>query len=285
MTPRKKARQAGVPMASPAGAPGHPWRRPLLAAGLAAATALTLGLRGAQSTPMESPFRVDILEVRGLRLLHGEMILAASGIEAGAELFDIDPDRLAERLRRLVWVREARVVRRPPDRLIVHLEERRRTAWVDWQGVQYGLDPEGVLLPPERLPAEGIEDLDLPVLRVRSLVAGGDTVRAGKVVTDSTALRLLGWLREASEQTPDLAAEISQLSDLDGFSLGMRLVADGLEVRVPPDRVEERMAVLREVLKRVYREVPDPSYVDLRFAGQAVVGSHKEKGWPRRGTG
>ena len=284
MTPRKKAGSAAVPMAAPAAGPGSRWRRPALAAGLAALAALTFGLRGAQSTPMPSPFRVEVLEVRGLRLLHGDMILAASGIKAGAELFDIDPDRLAARLRRLVWVREARVVRRPPDRLIVHLEERRRTAWVDWRGVQYGLDPEGVLLPPERLPAESIEDLDLPVLRVRSLVAG-DTVRAGRVVTDSTALLLLTWLREASEQAPDLTSEISQLTDFDGFSLGMRLVADGLEVRVPPDRVGERMAVLREVLERVYREVLNPSYVDLRFAGQAVVGSHKEKGWPGRRTG
>ncbi len=285
MAPRKKAGQATVAMATPAAGPGNRWRRPVLVAGLAAVTALTLGFRGAQSTPMESPFRVDILEVRGLRLLHGELILAASGIEAGAELFDIDPDRMAERLRRLVWVRRARVVRKPPDRLIVHLEERRRTAWVDWSGVQYGLDPEGVLLPPERLPAESIEDLDLPVLRVRSLVAAGDTVRAGKVVTDSTALRLLAWLREVSDQAPDLTAEISQLTDFDGFSVGVRLVADGLEVRIPPDRVGERMAVLREVLRRVYREVPNPSYVDLRFAGQAVVGSHKQPGWPRRKRG
>ena len=286
MTPRNKAGQAGVPMATPAASPGHRWRRPLLVAGFAAVTALTFGLRGAQSTPMKSsPFRIDTLEVRGLRLLHGEMILDASGIEAGTELFDIDPDRMAERLRRLAWVREARVVRRPPDRLIIHLEERRRTAWVDWRGVLYGLDPEGILLPPERLPTESIEDLDLPVLRVRSLVAGGDTVRAGTVVTDNTALRLLGWLREASQRAPDLTSEISQLTDLDGFSLRMRLVADGLEVRVPPDRVGERLAVLREVLQRVYREVPNPSYVDLRFAGQAVVGSHKEKGWPRKRTG
>ena len=285
MAPRTKAGQATMPMATPPTGPGHRWRRSLVA-GLAAVTALTLGLRGAQSTSMEpSPFRVDILEVRGLRLLDGELILAASGIEAGAELFDVDPDRMAARLRRLVWVREARVMRKPPDRLIVHLEERRRTAWVDWRGVQYGLDPEGVLLPPERLPAESIEDLDLPVLRVRSLVARGDTVRVGKVVTDSTALRLLTWLRQVSEQAPDLTPEISQLTDFDGSNVGVRLVADGLEIRVPPDRVGERMAVLREVLKRVYREVPNPSYVDLRFAGQVVVGAHEAKGWPRGRTG
>ena len=265
---------------------GPRWRRTLPAAGLAALTALTLGLRVAQSSPLDtSPFRVDVLEVRGLRLLQGEMILAASGIEAGTELYDLDLDRLAGRLERIVWVRRARVVRKPPDRLIVHLEERRRLAWVDWDGVQYGLDGEGVLLPPERLPAESIEDLDLPVLRVASLVAGGETVRAGRAVTDSTALRLLAWLRRACEQAPDLTPEISQVTDLDGPGLGLRMVADGLEVRVPPDRVGERMAILREVLKRVYREFPDPSYLDLRFAGQAVVGTDPERDRRRRRTG
>ena len=260
------------------------WRRPLLAAGLAALTALTLGLRGARSSPLDtSPFRVDVLEVRGLRLLHGEVILAASGIEAGTELYDLDLDRLAERLERIVWVRRARVVRKPPDRLIVHLEERRRLAWVDWRGVQYGLDREGVLLPPERLPAESIEDLDLPVLRVAALVAGGETVRAGRAVTDSTALRLLAWLRRAHQHAPDLTPEISQVIDLGGSGLGLRMVADGLEVRIPRDQVGERMATLREVLKRVYREFPDPSYLDLRFAGQAVVGTDPERDRRRRG--
>lgn len=268
---------------------GPRWRRTLVAAGLAALaalTALTLGLRLAESSPLDtSPFRVDVLEVRGLRLLHGEMILAASGIEAGTELYDLDLDRLAARLERIAWVRRARVVRRPPDRLIVHLEERRRLAWVDWGGVQYGLDREGVLLPPERLPAESIEDLDLPVLRVSSLVARGETVRAGRAVTDSTALRLLAWLRRAYEHAPDLTPEISQVIDLDGSGLGLRMVADGLEVRVPPDRVGERMAILREVLRRVYREFPDPSYLDLRFTGQAVVGTGPERDRGRRRTG
>ena len=286
MTPGSRKRPAGIPrMASPVRGRGQRWRRPLLA-GLAGLTALTLGLHGAGSSPPDtSPFRVDMLEVHGLRLLDGERILAASGIEAGAELFDVDPDRLAESLERLVWVRRARVLRRPPDRLIVHLEERRRLAWVDWRGVQYGLDPEGVLLPPERMPAESIEDLDLPVLRVTSLVAKGDTVRAGRAVTDGTALRLLAWLRRACDQAPDLVPEISQVTALDGSGLGLRMVADGLEVRIPADRVGERTAVLRKVLKRVYRDYPDPSYLDLRFAGQAVVGTGRDRGPPGRWTG
>ena len=272
-------------MASPVRGRGHRWRRPLLVAGLAALTALTLGHRRAQSSPLDSsPFGIDILEVRGLRLLYGELILAASGIEVGTDLFDVDLDRLSDRLERLVWVREARVVRKPPNRLIVHLEERRRLAWVDWRGVQYGLDREGVLLPPERLPAESIEDLDLPVLRVTALVAEGDTVRAGQAVTASATLRLLAWLRQASEHAPDLTQEISEVADFDGSSMRLRLVADGLEVRIPPGHVGERMAVLREVLKRVYREFPNPSYVDLRFAGQAVVGTEHEKGRRRRRT-
>ena len=60
-----------------------------------------------------------------------------------------------------------------------------------------------------------------------------------------------------------------------GADGGVRLllVGDGLEVRLPDDRVKERLAVLRGSLARVYRECPDPAYIDLRFAGQVVVGS------------
>ena len=51
------------------------------------------------------------------------------------------------------------------------------------------------------------------------------------------------------------------------------MVGDGLEVRMPMDRVQERLGVLEELMGRIYHECPDPSYVDLRYEGQVVVGN------------
>jgi cell division protein FtsQ len=255
------------------------WRRIVVALLLCGALGLGVagGLQAHAALADSSSFRVDALEVRGLRLLTGEAVLAVSGVEVGDGLFDVDLDDVARRLERLVWVRSARVERKPPDRLVVHLEERHRTVWVDWQGLLYGIDRDGVLLPPDRLTTEGIDDLDLPVLRVRGLVEG-DSVAAGMTVTDSTTLRLLAWVHEAVDRAPDLTPEISQVAALDGSALQLRLVADELEVRLPPDRVAERLAALREILARVYRDCPNPAYVDLRFEGQVVVGRRSGQG-------
>lgn len=214
-------------------------------------------------------FRVQALEIRGLRLLTGEQVLDSSGVEVGDGLFDVDLDAMARRLHGLVWVRSARVERKPPDRLVVHLEERRRVLWMEWRSQQHGLDAEGVLLPPERLATEGISDLNLPVLRVGGL---SDSLVVGQVVPDSTVHRLLDWWTVACHVAPELVADISQVEAFDEDALVLRLVADNLEVRLPYGQVQERLSTLNEVLSRVYNECPNPAYVDLRFAGQVVVG-------------
>jgi len=232
--------------------------------------ALTWGIWQAhQTTTTSLQFRVAALEVRGLRLLTGEEVLQHSGVLVGDGLFEVDLDAVAERLSGLVWVRSARVERKPPDRLIVHLEERRRVAWIEWRQRQHGIDADGVLLPSDKLFTEGIADLDLPVLRVPLI---GDSLVVGQIVADSSVQRLLAWWAEARQVEPQLARDISQFEAYEENGLVLRLVADNLEVRLPFGRVQELLSTLREVLGRVYRECPNPAYIDLRFAGQAVIG-------------
>lgn len=245
-------------------------RHLVLGAVILCAVALAWGTWRAEQAAIALPqFCVAALEVRGLRLLTGAQVLGSSGVEVGDGLFEVDLDSVAGRLERLVWVRAARVERKPPDRLVVHLVERRRIAWIEWNSEQHGIDSEGVLLPPQRLQTEGIVDLDLPVLLVPGL---GDALVIGQVVADSTALRLLDWWATVLRVAPQLAAEISQVEPFGSEALVLRLVADNLEVRLPFGDVGARLATLQQVLDRVYRECPNPAYVDLRFAGQAVVG-------------
>jgi hypothetical protein len=163
------------------------------------------------------------------------------------------------------------VERKPPDRLVVHLQERRRALWFEVEGKLHGLDTDAVLLPPGRLPTEGIADLDLPVLRVPGFTMA-DSLGLGQAVADSVVRRLVTWWTTARRVAPELAAEISQIGPL-GEGVQLRMIADDLEVRLPDGYVARRLAALREVLARVYGECPNPAYVDLRFAGQAVIGT------------
>lgn len=264
-SPRKTRAMASKPQHKAGGS-----RRLLPALGFVGLLAIAAGLWQAQQLATESPqFRVAALEVRGLRLMTGEDVLQSSGVQVGDGLFDIDLDAVARRLDNLVWVRSSRIERRPPDRLVVHLEERRRVAWLSWHQRQYGIDVDGVLLPPDRLATEGIADLNLPVLRTPDL---GDSLAVGLVVADSSVHRLLTWWSRAQAVAPELTHDISEFGRLDEEALVLRLVADNLEIRLPFNQVHTRLSTLREVLNRVYRECPNPVYVDLRFEGQVVIG-------------
>ncbi len=225
-------------------------------------------------------FRLQALEVKGLHLLQGRDILAASGLREGQNLFTVDLGQVVADVQALPWVRRVTLERRPPDRLRVKVEERRRLAWIRLDKL-YGIDEDGVLLPAEKEEGETRADLDLP------LFTGFEGIAEGKVPGERVATpalqQALDWWRQARAQDAEFCLNISEVQPLSGANVRLLLVGDGLEVRVPLDRAGERLGVLKNLMGRIYKEFPEPAYLDLRFAGQAVVGGkaeqqHAEKG-------
>jgi len=213
-------------------------------------------------------FRLQALEVKGLRLLRGQEILAASGLEEGQNLFLVDLAGVAARVEALPWVRKVYLERRPPDRLRLQVEERRRLAWIKLDQL-YGIDESGVLLPAEKMPGETRAELDLPLLT--GFEGLGDRRTPGDRLVSPALRQALEWWRQARRADPEFCLNISEIQPLGG-GVRLLLVGDGLEVRVPVDRVGERLNILKDMMQRIYREFPEPAYLDLRFAGQAVVG-------------
>ena len=230
-----------------------------------------------------SSFRLTALEVDGLRLLRGSEILEASGLEVGVDVFAVDLHEVSARVEALPWVKRALVLRKPPNRLVVSIVERRRVAWLE-AGGYFGVDAEGVLLP-ARQERESHDDLNLPV--IRGIDTSADSLVVGGAVAARQLPRLLDWWRQANEADAEFCLNVSELEAIGPNSQGradaeidwragglrLRLVGDGLEVRLPWQRVGEQLAVLREVMARLYKDVQDPAYVDLRYAGQVVVGN------------
>ena len=215
-------------------------------------------------------FRLQALEVKGLRLLHGRDILAASGLHEGQNLFLVNLNEVAGQVQTLPWVRRAELERRPPDRLRVKVVERRRLAWIRLEQL-YGIDEEGVLLPAEKEEGETRADLDLPVFDKFVGIQAGK--KPGDQVATPALLQALDWWRQAREQDAEFSLNISEVQPLPGGNVCLLMVGDGLEVRLPVDRVGERLWVVKNLMQRIYREFPEPAYLDLRFAGQAVVGA------------
>lgn len=221
-------------------------------------------------------FELAAIEVNGLRLLSGDDVLDASGLAIGDNVLDIDLRAVSERLEREPWIKRAIVVRKPPDRLVVELVERQRLAWLKL-GQTYGVDEEGILLPARRLANESLSEVDLPVITGVSVEL--DSLYPGMALADSAGVlsAVLAWWKRAIEVDPEFCMGISDLEALQDDGIGLRLAGDGLEVRLPFDRVDERLRELKRMMPRIYREYPNPAYIDLRYARQLVVGG-KEKG-------
>ena len=219
-------------------------------------------------------FGLRALEVGGLRLLDGNDVLAASGLEVGTNIFAVDLEEVEQRLENVCCIERAMVMRKPPDRLAVEIVERQRLAWVEL-GATYGISRDGVLLPKDQAPGESFADLNLPV--ISGLAAVSDTLQFGATVSDSTLVGLLGWWDEATAADAEFCLNVSRLEPLPGACVRLQMVGDGLEIRLPLDSVERNLRTLRRLMPRVYRDYPDPAYIDLRYTGQVVVG-RKEAG-------
>jgi cell division septal protein FtsQ len=215
-------------------------------------------------------FRLDAVEFYGGRLLDGRQVLEVGGLDEFTNIFSVDLQQTAKRLEALAWVKRARVQRKPPNRLEISVVERRRLMWLK-AGLVYGVDSEGVILPGHRHDDEGRADLDLPLLGGIELSV--DSLEVGRAIEAPELHRLLDWWQQALVFDADLCMNVSEVLPAADGGIRLFLVGDDLEVRLPGDQVKHRLKVLRGMLARVYRECPDPAYIDLRFAGQVVVGS------------
>lgn len=80
-------------------------------------------------------FRVQRIEVRGAESYTTEEIIEASGIDMGDNLFFINRSTASSNIfSRKPFVEEASIERVLPNTIIIHVEESRGLAYVDWEG-------------------------------------------------------------------------------------------------------------------------------------------------------
>ncbi len=80
-------------------------------------------------------FRVLTIEVEGAESYYGQEIIPASGIGMGDNLFFINRFSASSRIfTNLPFVESASIERKLPNRIVIHVEESRATAYVEWEG-------------------------------------------------------------------------------------------------------------------------------------------------------
>lgn len=227
-------------------------------------------------------FRVQRVEVNGVRYLSAAAAVDAAGIDATANVFD-DPAPWIEQLRMHPLVADVRLQRRMPGTIVLHIDEAVPVAFARTPELR-AIGSHGRILPLD--PAD--EGLNLPVLTVRTRVSG-----QGRAV-DQATLDILAFLAVTRRVEPGLIEWISEI----GMTRGaVRLVlrnASDAEVLVPAEPAADRLRELASTIAelsapRVVRsangaasraaetELADVRRIDVRFHDQVVVSLRKGK--------
>lgn len=238
--------------------------RPKLNRSLSIAAAALLALGAGPSITRSPLFKVARISIEGLRLLESEEISALSGIAPGANLYEMDLKDAAARIEAHPMVRSARIVRTPPDGVLIAVVERTPVALINLETL-CGIDEEGVLIPFHPT------FLDLPVITGVSL----KTYSLGHPVSEEGLSRCLRLLKDARKAAPDLWDQISEARP-GPDRVVLNLVGDGLEVWMKAEDVPAQSEKFR-ALEAAAKWPTLPSYVDLRFSGQVVVGPPKAR--------
>lgn len=189
-------------------------------------------------------FQVRRVEFAGLRYGNERELTRALGLAPGASVFD-DLDPLADRIRAVPGIAEARVARRLPGTIRVTLRELEPVALAPRRGRLGMMDSLGRVLPYD--PARAAPDLPVAA-RMDSVVGLG-----------------LARLRELD---PGLFAQISTAA-----RSGDHLVVEvaGRRWRLPVDVTAEVLRSVTAVAEELARQGRSYAELDGRFARQVVV--------------
>jgi len=219
---------------------------------LAVVTALAFGIeKGRRWLLADGRFPVTEIRVLGNELLYEGEVLATAGVERGVNILTVRAGEVEGRLLASGWIREARVRRRPPGRVLVEIEERR--PWLLRPGEPGAfLDREG-----RAFPAMGKEEtLDLPILADRSGAPRSVVARLAEAFPPGDP-----WFAEnVLEVAVDARGSIVLVER-----------THGARIRFGDSGFVERAARLRSVLEEWAKTGEAYEEIDLRYEGQAIA--------------
>ncbi|MDY0262619.1 FtsQ-type POTRA domain-containing protein [Syntrophotalea acetylenica] len=245
-----------------------PWRR-LLTGGLlivltlASAALVVAGARFAGQTLSSSDFfRIENIRVENNRRIPGKQILALSDVRAGANIFELDLQRIGRRIEQNPWIAEARVRRMFPDQLVIRVEERTPKAIVRLDYLYY-VDASGQIF--KRL--ERGDGLNFPVI-------SGIERQALLEHRDATLQRLneaIRLLEELEHRKVFRPADVSELKLDDTCGITLYTCKGGVPVRLGHDGFSAKLDRLEKIFPQLATRLGIIDYIDLNVARRVIV--------------
>lgn len=248
MDPRIRARRVQVTMDE-----GRRRLRLLLVA--AAVIAILGGTAGAVRSPL---LDVDKVELVGAEHTQRAEVLRATGLDDAPQMVDVEPNRLASRVRALPWVRTAKVERHWPNQVSIAITERKPVAALSVKGGWLLVDGTGRVL----------SRADSPAPNMVTITAGPSAapLRPGQ--------ELPAPLDRVTALVSSLPAEVlplaHQVSLTKAAGLEMRSAAAGPVIRLgPADDLDDKVEAVRAVIAGV--DLRRVAVIDVRVPSAPVL--------------
>jgi cell division protein FtsQ len=200
-------------------------------------------------------FRLRSIVIQGNRHLSKADLKSLMRIKGGENLLFLSCERLYERLHSSPWIKDARLRKELPRKLVVRIVESEPQALVRRPDGFAIVDADGI----ELEGISGAQELFLPVINGYG--------RENTPVFQE-ALKLSGAINRTGIQRQAREIEIVGLS---GGTKDLSMHIDGLEVKVGEGGYEEKLNRLYELVQEIRSRPFEVDYVDLRFANRVIV--------------
>ncbi|MCG8400474.1 MAG: FtsQ-type POTRA domain-containing protein [Firmicutes bacterium] len=206
----------------------------------------------------QSPvFLIGHIAVQGNTTLTSADLINVSGIVTGINIFQVDLETAAHRVKALPMVKSADIGRKLPSTVLMRVEERVPVALVLADGDFVELDAEGYYLRRGKASAAG-----LPVITGVSMEASGPGQQAGGAGLD-VALQVVGKL------PAELRRALSEVNISDDGRV-ILYTMDGVECHLGlPEEVESKGRLVLDTLRS--EGVESIEYVDFSILSSPVV--------------
>jgi hypothetical protein len=205
--------------------------------------------------------RLEAISVRGAERLSLTEIAESTGLPPGAEWASIDPRKAEASLIEHPWIADARAVRLPTGRLLIHVTEQIPSAVVELAkpAQDFAVNLQGIPF----APAGDAVPSGLPRL-ITSGIVERNTANERLASAIELAYRLPGF-------NLPLPSEVFISDETDPTGFAFRLPNLKPRIVLGHDHFDARLTSLARLLETELEEIEGSETLDLRFADQAVL--------------
>jgi cell division protein FtsQ len=207
-------------------------------------------------------FQVKEVEVKGCRKISEKTILSLAKIEGMPNLFNLPLKEISDRVEAHPWVEHVRVRKVFPNRVLIHIEERKPMAILQLEEPFY-IDSKGVIF--SRV---GDQDgYDFPFLTGLNRQAFDKEPGVAKPLI----AKALEFLKIVDQEMASPLKEVSEIRMERVFGIRCFTKSGGVEVRMGWDQYEEKLRRLSLIWSDLQKKGISPGSIDCSDLRRMVV--------------